>query len=63
MGLAMYKPMFERLEGKVIPSHSSAGLAGVSVFLKQHVDFIFHIHIIIRIHLHLHISNFPLLSS
>jgi hypothetical protein len=30
MGLAMYKPVFEKLEGKFIPSHSSAGLAGVS---------------------------------
>lgn len=29
MGLAMYKPIFEKLEGKIIPVHSSAGLAGV----------------------------------
>jgi len=41
MGLAMYKPMFEKLEGKIIPSHSSAGLAGVSVCLKRHVAFMF----------------------
>lgn len=33
MGLAMYKPMFERLEGKVLPAHSSAGLAGVSALI------------------------------
>jgi hypothetical protein len=31
MGLAMYKPIFEKLEGKVIPAHSSAGLAGVGI--------------------------------
>jgi hypothetical protein len=30
MGLAFYKPIFEKLEGKLIPAHSSAGLAGVS---------------------------------
>jgi hypothetical protein len=34
MGLAMYKPMFERLEGKFLPAHSSAGLAGVSVLFN-----------------------------
>ena len=27
--------MFEKLEGKVIPSHSSAGLAGVSFKAKK----------------------------
>jgi solute carrier family 25 citrate transporter 1 len=31
MGLAFYKPIFEKLEGTVLPSHSSAGLAGVSI--------------------------------
>lgn len=28
----MYKPIFEKLEGKVIPAHSSAGLAGVKKY-------------------------------
>jgi len=32
MGLTMYKPIFEKLEGKVIPAHSSAGLAGVKKY-------------------------------
>lgn len=31
MGLALYKPLFERMEGTILPSHSSAGLAGVSM--------------------------------
>lgn len=30
MGLALYKPLFEKMEGSILPSHSSAGLAGVS---------------------------------
>lgn len=30
MGLAFYKPIFEKLEGSLLPAHSSAGLAGVS---------------------------------
>lgn len=34
MGLAFYKPLFEKLEGSVIPAHSSAGLAGVSFSLQ-----------------------------
>lgn len=34
MGLAMYKPMFEKLEGKILPAHSSAGLAGVSALIR-----------------------------
>lgn len=33
MGLAFYKPIFEKLEGTVLPSHSSAGLAGVSIWM------------------------------
>ncbi|CAO3669456.1 unnamed protein product [Umbelopsis ramanniana] len=40
MGLAMYKPMFEKLEGKVIPSHSSAGLAGVCTGITQAVTLV-----------------------
>lgn len=31
MGLALYKPLFEKMEGTILPSHSSAGLAGVSI--------------------------------
>ncbi|CAO3664365.1 unnamed protein product [Umbelopsis vinacea] len=33
----MYKPIFEKLEGKVIPAHSSAGLAGVCTGITQAV--------------------------
>ncbi|KAJ2965158.1 hypothetical protein NQZ79_g66 [Umbelopsis isabellina] len=40
MGLAMYKPMFERLEGKVLPAHSSAGLAGVCTGITQAVTLV-----------------------
>ncbi|KAG2186978.1 hypothetical protein INT44_003206 [Umbelopsis vinacea] len=40
MGLAMYKPIFEKLEGKVIPSHSSAGLAGVCTGITQAVTLV-----------------------
>jgi hypothetical protein len=35
MGLTMYKPIFEKLEGKVIPAHSSAGLAGVKIWSQE----------------------------
>jgi hypothetical protein len=34
MGLAFYKPIFEKLEGSIIPAHSSAGLAGVSTLVQ-----------------------------
>ncbi|CAM0141482.1 unnamed protein product [Umbelopsis sp. WA50703] len=40
MGLAMYKPMFERLEGKFLPAHSSAGLAGVCTGITQAVTLV-----------------------
>jgi hypothetical protein len=37
MGLTMYKPIFEKLEGKVIPAHSSAGLAGVKNMVTRNL--------------------------
>ncbi|KAI9498145.1 mitochondrial carrier domain-containing protein [Zychaea mexicana] len=40
LGLALYKPMFEKLEGKVIPSHSSAGLAGICTGITQAVTLV-----------------------
>ncbi|ORY95028.1 mitochondrial carrier domain-containing protein [Syncephalastrum racemosum] len=40
MGLALYKPMFERLEGSVLPSHSSAGLAGICTGITQAVTLV-----------------------
>ena len=39
LGLTLYKPIFEKLEGKMIPSHSSAGLAGVSFEAQIKTDF------------------------
>ncbi|ORE20929.1 mitochondrial carrier [Rhizopus microsporus] len=40
MGLAFYKPIFEKLEGTVLPSHSSAGLAGICTGITQAVTLV-----------------------
>ncbi|KAI9243359.1 mitochondrial carrier domain-containing protein [Phascolomyces articulosus] len=40
LGLALYKPMFEKLEEKMIPSHSSAGLAGICTGITQAVTLV-----------------------
>ncbi|KAI8996886.1 mitochondrial carrier domain-containing protein [Pilobolus umbonatus] len=40
MGLAFYKPMFEKLEGSIIPAHSSAGLAGICTGITQAVTLV-----------------------
>ncbi|KAL1933971.1 hypothetical protein VTP01DRAFT_8061 [Rhizomucor pusillus] len=40
MGLAMYKPLFEKLEGTLLPSHSSAGLAGICTGITQAVTLV-----------------------
>ncbi|EIE84726.1 hypothetical protein RO3G_09436 [Rhizopus delemar RA 99-880] len=40
MGLAFYKPIFEKLEGKLIPAHSSAGLAGICTGITQAVTLV-----------------------
>ncbi|KAI7873239.1 mitochondrial carrier domain-containing protein [Mucor mucedo] len=40
MGLAFYKPIFEKLEGSVIPAHSSAGLAGICTGITQAVTLV-----------------------
>lgn len=38
MGLAFYKPIFEKFEEKnILPAHSSAGLAGVCTGITQAV--------------------------
>ncbi|CDH56640.1 succinate fumarate mitochondrial transporter [Lichtheimia corymbifera JMRC:FSU:9682] len=40
MGLALYKPLFERMEGTILPSHSSAGLAGICTGITQAVTLV-----------------------
>ncbi|KAI9317653.1 mitochondrial carrier domain-containing protein [Dichotomocladium elegans] len=40
MGLSLYKPLFEKLEGSVIPSHSSAGLAGICTGITQAITLV-----------------------
>ncbi|KAG2224316.1 hypothetical protein INT45_012885, partial [Circinella minor] len=40
LGLTLYKPIFEKLEGKMIPSHSSAGLAGICTGITQAVTLV-----------------------
>lgn len=38
MGLAFYKPIFEKFEHKsILPAHSSAGLAGICTGITQAV--------------------------
>ncbi|KAI8878186.1 mitochondrial carrier [Backusella circina FSU 941] len=39
-GLAFYKPIFEKLEGNILPAHSSAGLAGVCTGITQAVTLV-----------------------
>lgn len=40
MGLAFYKPIFEKLEGSLLPAHSSAGLAGICTGITQAVTLV-----------------------
>ncbi|KAL0087568.1 mitochondrial carrier domain-containing protein [Phycomyces blakesleeanus] len=40
MGLALYKPIFEKYEGTFIPAHSSAGLAGICTGITQAVTLV-----------------------
>ncbi|ORX60377.1 mitochondrial carrier [Hesseltinella vesiculosa] len=40
LGLAFYKPIFEKMEGSVLPAHSSAGLAGVCTGVTQAVTLV-----------------------
>ncbi|KAI8082922.1 mitochondrial carrier domain-containing protein [Halteromyces radiatus] len=40
IGLAFYKPIFEKMEGTLIPAHSSAGLAGICTGITQAVTLV-----------------------
>ncbi|KAI8069215.1 mitochondrial carrier domain-containing protein [Gongronella butleri] len=40
LGLTFYKPIFEKMEGSIIPQHSSAGLAGVCTGITQAVTLV-----------------------
>ncbi|CAO3624722.1 unnamed protein product [Cunninghamella blakesleeana] len=40
MGLAFYKPIFEKMEGNIIPKSSSAGLAGICTGITQAITLV-----------------------